>query len=61
MHGLVIKALESFFRATYGDQRWRKVMEQSGLDFFEFEGLSTYEEEACLRVLELVGLELGQS
>lgn len=61
MHGLVIKALESFFRATYGDQRWRKVMEQSGLDFFEFEGLLTYEEEPCLRVLELVGIELGQS
>ncbi|MEX0282144.1 MAG: heme NO-binding domain-containing protein [Arenibacterium sp.] len=61
MHGLVIKSLEAFFRATYGEQRWLKVMENSAFEFSEFEALQTYDESGCLDVLELVSKDLGQS
>jgi hypothetical protein len=60
MHGLIIRSLESFIRATYGDQRWIRVMEQSAFEFTEFEAMMTYDEAEALQVLERVALELGQ-
>lgn len=61
MHGMINKSLEAFFRATYGEERWARVMEASGFDFVEFEAMLLYDEVRSLQLVDLVSSELDQS
>ena len=60
MHGLINKALQSFFIATYGDERWMRVTETAGLGFSEFEAMLIYDVDESLRVLDAMASELGR-
>ena len=61
MHGLINRAIQSFFCNTYGQERWQRVTEAAGLGFSDFEAMLVYEEEQSLRVLDAICAELGRS
>ena len=60
MHGLINKAIQSFFCHTYGGERWQKVMENAGLGFVEFEAMLVYDEEQSMAMLDAVCEELDR-
>ena len=45
MHGLINRAIQSFFCNTYGQERWQRVTEAAGLGFSDFEAMLVYDEE----------------
>ena len=61
MHGLINKAVQSFFCQTYGTARWQRVVAAAGLDFTEFEAMLVYEEDVSLRVLSAICTDLGRA
>ncbi|MEP3333896.1 heme NO-binding domain-containing protein [Sedimentitalea sp.] len=58
MHGLVNKALQSFFCATYGTERWLRVTEAAGFESPEFEAMLIYDKDQSSRLLDAMALEL---
>lgn len=54
MHGLINRAIQSFVVHTYGAQRWRVVVNQSALEFDEFEAMLSYDDELTFRVLSVM-------
>lgn len=60
MHGLINKAIQSFFSHTYGGERWQRVMQAAGLDFTEFEAMLVYDEEQSRAMLDAVCTELDR-
>ncbi|MBK0326933.1 heme NO-binding domain-containing protein [Rhodobacteraceae bacterium F11138] len=60
MHGLINRAIQSFFCATYGMDRWLRVTETAGLDFSEYEAMLIYDEAQSFAMLDAVCEELGR-
>lgn len=60
MHGLIIRAIQSFFSATYGADRWVRVTEAAGLEFSDFEAMLFYGEEDSGRLLDAMAADLGR-
>ena len=60
MHGLINRAMQSFFTYTYGSQRWRQVVDAAELGFTDFEPMLIYEDEVSLRVLQMICAELDR-
>lgn len=54
MHGLINRAIQAFVASTYGEERWRDVMELAGLGFAEFEAMLTYTDEQSNKMLTAV-------
>jgi len=54
MHGLINRAVQAFVSSTYGEGRWRDIMDASGLGFTEFEAMLVYPESQSLRMLGAV-------
>lgn len=60
MHGLINKAVQSFFCTTYGVDRWVTVTQAAGLEFTDFEAMLVYDEEQSARMLDAASVELGR-
>ena len=60
MHGLINKAVETFFWHTYGAERWQRVVTTAELGFSEFEAMLIYDDEQSERLLDVVCAEIGR-
>ena len=60
MHGLINKAVQSFFCHTYGPERWQRVVEAAELGFTEFESMLIYDDAQSRRVLAAACAEVGR-
>lgn len=60
MHGLINRAIQSFFVATYGADRWVRVTETAGLAFWDFEAMLIYDDDDSRRMLDAMAAELGR-
>ncbi len=60
MHGLINKAIQSFFCTTYGADRWLAVTRAAGLEFSDFEAMLVYDMDQSLHLLDVIGAELGR-
>ena len=61
MHGLINRAVQSFYCNTYGQDRWLKVTEAAGLGFCDFEPMLVYDDAQSMRLLDAICTELGRS
>jgi len=61
MHGLINRAIQSFFCTTYGEDRWRRVTLAADLRLTEFEAMLIYDDALSRRMLEAIAAELGRS
>ena len=61
MHGLINRAIQSFFCTTYGEDRWRRVTLAADLRLTEFEAMLIYDDALSRRLLEAIAAELGRS
>lgn len=61
MHGLINRAIQSFVRDTYGEDRWRDVAQAAQLDPPRFESMLTYDDALTRAVLDAVCASLGKS
>lgn len=61
MHGLIIRALQSFVCFAYGRERWVRVMQTVDAGFVDFEAMLIYERDLSLTVLSQVCAELERS
>lgn len=52
MHGLINRAIQCFYRDTYGQAAWAELVRQLDLEFSEFEPMLEYEAELTLRVVD---------
>ncbi|WP_171209735.1 MULTISPECIES: heme NO-binding domain-containing protein [unclassified Ruegeria] len=60
MHGLIIKAIQSFVCANYGRQTWVESTMAAGLEFADFEAMLTYDVEIYPRVLSALCRKLDR-
>ncbi|SFT66967.1 heme NO-binding domain-containing protein [Sedimentitalea nanhaiensis] len=60
MHGLINRAIQSFFCTTYGTDRWQRVTEAAGLEFCEYEAMLIYDEEQSFGMLDAMAAELDR-
>ncbi|MHA6262510.1 heme NO-binding domain-containing protein [Arenibacterium sp. CAU 1754] len=60
MHGLINRALQSFFCHTYGADRWRRVTRVAEVDVSDFEPMLLYDDEMSLRLLAAVCADLNR-
>ena len=51
MHGLINRSLECFLRDTYGNDVWREVANDAGLEFEAFESMLEYDDALTNAVL----------
>ncbi len=51
MHGLVNTAIQAFVVSTYGEDRWKEIMEGAELGFSEFEAMLIYPDEQSQSML----------
>jgi len=51
MHGLINRAVQCFARDTYGEDCWRRVARQAGLEFDEFESMLSYDDALTSQTL----------
>ena len=58
MHGLINRAVQSFFCHTYGHARWQRVAEAAELGAGEFEAMLIYDDAQSLRMLTALCEEL---
>ncbi len=58
MHGLIIRALQSFVCFTYGRERWIRTMQAVDADVVDFEAMLVYERDLALSVLSHLCTEL---
>lgn len=58
MHGLINRAIQSFFCSTYGEERWLRVTRAADLEFVEFEAMFIYDDEQSRRMLQAISDEL---
>ncbi|MDA7427960.1 heme NO-binding domain-containing protein [Primorskyibacter aestuariivivens] len=52
MHGLINRAIQCFYRDTYGQGAWAELVRRLDLEFSEFEPMLEYETDVTLRVLD---------
>lgn len=60
MHGLINRAIQSFFCATYGAERWLRVTEAAGFENAEFEAMLIYDEDKSRALLDAIAMELDR-
>ncbi|WP_121061905.1 heme NO-binding domain-containing protein [Chachezhania antarctica] len=60
MHGLVNRALQSFVCNTYGQDRWKRMLDAAGLGQVEFEAMFTYEDRITEKLLAALATELDR-
>lgn len=60
MHGLINKAVQSFFCATYGTARWLRVTEAAGFESAEFEAMLIYDNKQSRDLLDAIAFELDR-
>jgi hypothetical protein len=60
MHGLINKAIQSFFCTTYGVERWLRVTEAAGFETAEFEAMLIYDEQQSRHLLDVIATELDR-
>ncbi len=60
MHGLINKAIQSFFCNTYGTERWLRVTEAAGFDSPDFEAMLIYDTDQSRQLLDAIALELDR-
>lgn len=60
MHGLINKAVQSFFCNTYGEERWLKVVDAAELGFSDYEAMLIYDDAQSQKVLAAICAELGR-
>jgi hypothetical protein len=61
MHGLINKAVQSFFCHTYGAARWDRVVRTADIGVSDFEAMLVYNDEDSLTLLAAVCNELARS
>lgn len=61
MHGLMMKAVQSFALDTYGAPLWAGVARRAGLERAEFEAMLIYDDAIAEAVLDALSRELGRS
>jgi len=60
MHGLINRAIQSFFCVTYGDARWKRVTRIAELGFTDFEPMLTYDDDQFERLVSAISREAGR-
>ena len=60
MHGLINRAIQCFFRDTYGAPAWGEVVRRLELDFTEFEPMLHYGNELTQRMIGEMAAALGK-
>lgn len=60
MHGLINKAIQSFFCATYGADRWLRVTETAGFEHADFEAMLIYDDAQSRYLLDVIAGELDR-
>jgi hypothetical protein len=60
MHGLMMRAIQSFARDTYGPALWSAVTRRAGLDIAGFEAMLTYPDDMGDTVLAALSAELDR-
>lgn len=61
MHGLINRAIQCFFRDSYGRNRWEDVARNADLGFTEFEAMLHYDDVITEAVLDAAASTLGVS
>lgn len=60
MHGLINRAIQCFYRDTYGHAAWADVVRRLDLEFSEFEPMLNYDDDLTVRVVEDMARALGK-
>ncbi len=60
MHGLINRSLESFLRATYGNDLWRRIMEKLDVGFDSFEAMLSYDDALTQALVDSAAHFLGK-
>lgn len=60
MHGLMLKAIQSFAQGTYGPSVWAAVTRIAAPDHPEFEAMLTYDDDVAETVLTALAHELNR-
>ncbi len=60
MHGLINRAIQCFYRDTYGAQAWGDIVRELELDFTEFEPMLRYPRELTQRMVSAMAAALGK-
>ncbi|AKO96059.1 MULTISPECIES: heme NO-binding domain-containing protein [Marinovum] len=60
MHGLINRAIQCFYRDTYGAPAWGEVVRRLELDFTEFEPMLHYGNELTQRMIGEMAAALGK-
>lgn len=61
MHGLINRAIEMFFRQTYGSRRWALLTKTLNLEVSEFETMLSYDDEATETLLAGLAASLDKN
>ena len=59
MHGLINRAIQCFFRDSYGRERWIEITHLADLGFADFEAMLHYDDAVTEAVLEAAARTLG--
>ncbi|MCJ7871891.1 heme NO-binding domain-containing protein [Marinovum sp. 2_MG-2023] len=60
MHGLINRAIQCFYRDTYGALAWGEVVRQLDLDFSDFEPMLHYDSALTHRMVDEMAAALGK-
>lgn len=60
MHGLINRPFENFLRATYGDDLWRKVVEELDAGIESFEAMFIYDDALTTGMVDAAARLLGK-
>lgn len=60
MHGLILRAFQSFACATYGAERWERATQTAGCDGPDFESMLIYDQAQSMAVIAALCDELGR-
>ncbi|MEC7259102.1 MAG: heme NO-binding domain-containing protein, partial [Pseudomonadota bacterium] len=61
MHGLINKAVQSFFCHTYGAERWDRVVRAADIGVSDFEAMLVYDDDESRKLLGAVCHELARA
>lgn len=60
MHGLINRAIQCFYRDTYGAPAWAELVRALDLDFTEFEPMLQYDSALTYRMIDAMASALGK-
>lgn len=60
MHGLINRSIQSFLRDTYGEELWRRVVQDARLGFDNFEAMLGYDDALTDTVLDAAARALDR-